>query len=323
MPRARVPISVVIPTYNARHLLEKHLPEVVEVLAKGDEIVIADDASTDDTVNWVNTARPLFEKQGVAVTLTRNSKNQRFAATVNAGVAKASHNFVLLLNNDVSPLSEDIVPLLLEWFQDPETFAVGCAEVTTDKPGAQVSGRGTGNFERGLITHWYDHDQSISKTLWTAGGSMMVDRQKFVEIGGMDTLFSPAYEEDRDLSYRALKHGWKIAFEPHAVVHHQHETTNVSVFGRKKVEIMSWKNQFLLVWKNVTSTPLLLQHFFWLPYHLTVTAWRTRGTALLGFFRALRQLDAVFAQRRNVAHLWKKSDIQVLKEYGSQRPNMG
>lgn len=320
MPRAHTPVSAVIPTYNAQPLLEKHLPDVAKILEPGDEIVIVDDASTDGTANWVRTIAPAYAEKKIELKLVEQPTNQRFAAAVNAGVEAARHPFVFLLNNDVSPLTADIRSVLMDWFADPQLFAVGCAEVSEDRPGAKVSGRGTGNFVRGLLAHWYDPDQTSRQTLWTAGGSMFFDRAKFLAIGGMDTLFYPAYQEDRDLSYRALKHGWKIAFEPKALVLHQHETTNLSVFGRRKVEIISWKNQFLIVWKNITDWPLLAQHFFWLPYHLTVTAWRTRGAALLGFLKAAAQLDQALSARRKAGTLWKKSDRAVLDEYGSAVP---
>lgn len=322
MPRAHPPISVVIPTFNARQLLAKHLPDVVLVLRSGDEIVVADDASTDDTANWVTSYAPVLAAKGIALRLARHTTNQRFAAAVNTGVTAAKHPFIFLLNNDVSPLTEDILALLWEWFDDPAMFAVGCAEVTEDKPGAKVSGRGTGNFERGLLAHWYDPDQTLHQTLWTAGGSMFFDRAKFLEIGGLDTLYYPAYEEDRDLSYRAIKHGWKIAFEPDALVLHQHETTNLNIFGRRRVQVISWKNQFLLVWKNITDPLLLLQHLVWLPYHLSITAWRTRGALLQGFLMALRQLPQAMDSRRSAAALWTRSDREVLGEYGSHRPSM-
>ncbi|MCD8484487.1 glycosyltransferase [Candidatus Woesebacteria bacterium] len=226
----------------------------------------------------------------------------------------AKHPFVFLINNDVSPLSQDIRERILEPFvHDPELFAVGCAEVATREKDASISGRGTGGFRRGLLVHWYDSNQNNSTTLWTSGGSMAFDRAKFLEIGGMDTLFYPAYEEDRDLSYRAVKHGWKIKFLPQAKVLHQHETTNTSVFGRKNMEIMSWKNQFLIVWKNITDRNMLLQHVLWLPYHLTITNWKTGGAVVRGLWRALQQFSEVRRKRRQVARLWERSDRAVLR----------
>lgn len=308
-------LSVVIPTFNGTNLLAQHLPEVAAILDAEDQIVIVDDASTDDTLEWISNNKSVYTKQGIEITVVAHEKNQRFAAAVNSGVKAAKHNFILLLNNDVTPITSDLKSRLLCHFStDPDLFAVGCAEVRENVPNAPVFGRGTGGWRRGLFVHWYDANQTKTSTLWAAGGSMIFDRSKYLEIGGMDTLFYPAYEEDRDLSYRALKHGWNVIFDPKARVHHQHETTNSSVFGTRNMEIMSWKNQFLIVWKNITDAPLIRQHLVWLPYHVIVSSWRTRGTAGHGFLRALWQLPAALRQRQRVKPLWKKTDTELLIE---------
>jgi len=308
-------ISVVIPTFNGQKLLAKHLPAVAAVLDAGDEIIIVDDASTDTTVEWVQQQIPKYEKMKIDLHIVIHAENKRFAAAVNSGVEASQHPHIFLLNNDVSPLSTDIKKTLLAWFSDPEFFAVGCAEVEEDSATAVVHGRGTGGWMRGLFMHWYDANQNSNQTLWTAGGSMLFDRAKFQELGGMDTLFYPAYEEDRDLSYRALKHGWKIAFEPKARVLHQHETTNSSVFGLRKMQIVSWKNQYLFVWKNCTDASMLLQHILWLPYHLIISGSRSNWTASLGFLQALGQLGQALRQRSGVKKLCKLSDQQVLSQF--------
>jgi GT2 family glycosyltransferase len=311
----RAAVSVVIPTYNGCTLLAKHLPQVAAVLQEGDEILIVDDASTDGTIPWLEEQVPVYKKKKIELHIVAHSTNKRFAAAVNSGVEAAKNPFVFLLNNDVSPLSKNILDTLSKWFEDPLMFAVGCAEVHEESKSAQVYGRGTGGWQRGLLVHWYDSNQTSNQTLWTAGGSMLFDREKFLEIGGMDTLYYPAYEEDRDLSYRALKHGWKITFEPKARVLHQHETTNASVFGQRKMQIDSWKNQYLLVWKNITDLSFLLQHLLWLPYHIIIGGLRSQGTATLGFFAALKQLPQALAQRLRVKKLWKLSDEQVLSQF--------
>jgi len=152
----------------------------------------------------------------------------------------------------------------------------------------------------------------VEITDWVAGGSGAFDREKWLAIGGMDTLFRPAYEEDRDLCYRAAKHGWKILFEPQSMVDHRHETTNIKAFGKRRIKIMSYKNQFLFVWKNITDFNYLLKHFFWLSYHLIVTAWRSRGLLLLGFIRALWQLPEALRARKKAKSLFVKKDRDLL-----------
>ena len=93
---------------------------------------------------------------------------------------------------------------------------------------------------------------------WATGGSSAFDRQKYLQLGGMDRLYAPAYWEDIDLSWRAReKFGWQILFEPKSQVFHNHETTNVSVFGQRQMELMALRNQFLFVWKNIRDSRLL------------------------------------------------------------------
>lgn len=323
MSPQRPSVSVVIPTYAGKKLLQKHLPDVLKQLQAEDEIVVVDDASpaTDDSMVWLQKQVSDYAKSGITLTIRQHQKNQRFAATVNTGISAAQHNLIWLLNNDVSPLTKNSVSRAWQWFQnDPKLFAVGCAEVQTDKADAQKYGRGTGNFQRGLLVHWYDPDQTLTKTLWTAGGSMFVDRKKFLAIGGMDPLFAPAYEEDRDLSYRALKRGWTILHDAEIIVHHQHETTNSSVFGQRGIAVASWKNQFLLVWKNVSDPLFLLQHFLWLPYHITISNAREQGAVWQGFWQALSRLPLVWKFRSAESQHWRISDKELLKTFGSQPP---
>ncbi len=303
----RTPISVVIPTYNGLPLLKKHLPQVMDILQKGDEIIIVDDAGNDQTPEWCKTV----STPKISVQCIRHTTNKRFAAAVNSGVRAAKNEFVFLLNNDVSPLVKSSVDYLLQWFSDPHMFAVGCAEITEKKENSQVFGRGTGDWRRGLAVHWYDPNQSLTNTLWTSGGSMFFDRQKFLSLGGFDTLYAPAYEEDRDLSYRALKHGFEIAFDPRVMVLHQHESTNTSVLGKRKMDDTSWKNQYLFVWKNISDPFMLASHILWLPYHLTVSGYRSSWSSIRGFFLALKQFPEAMRQRKTVSKLWKRQDREV------------
>jgi len=305
---AGIKVSIVIPNYNGRELLKKNLPQVFtacrEWAERGWEIVVVDDASTDDSLAFLKENYP-------QVKVVVHQKNQRFAAACNSGVKIARGEVVILLNNDVSPEPDFLKPLI-ERFKDSDVFAVGCKERDVENKKIVWSGRGIMRFKRGLVVHWRARNQSKKTTSWVAAGSGAYDREKWLEIGGMDTLFRPAYEEDRDISYRALKHGWKILFEPKSVVNHQHETTNIRAFGPQKIKIISFKNQFLFVWKNITDLDFLLSHLFWLPYHLILTNFRSRGLLWLGFLLALKQLPEVLRSRRRVKGFFVKKDKELL-----------
>jgi GT2 family glycosyltransferase len=271
--------SIVIPSYNGKKLLKKNLPKVVEACPEC-EIVIVDDASKDGTDDFLRKNYPKIK-------IVKHEKNKRFAEACNSGVKAAKGEIVVLLNNDVVPKKDFLQPLIAN-FKDNKVFSVGCKEIEKKDGKEIVSGRNEAEFKRGLLIHWRVSDQNKRSTYWTFGGSMAVDRKKYLQLGGMDKTYKPAYWEDIDLSYRARKRGWKILFEPKSVVYHQHETTNIRELGKARMEIAAYKNQILFVWKNIRGKKLL-SHFLWFPYHLIVTSLRSKGFFLIGFFWALGQ----------------------------------
>ena len=300
-------ISIVIPNYNGQKLLEKNLPRVVkacEYWGKDWEIIVSDDASFDDSVLFLKKNFPF-------VKVVENKENVRFAENCNRGVGAAKGEIIILLNTDVAPEEDFIAPLLAN-FEDSLVFAVGCKEKDRQRGTTIFSGRGIMEFKRGLVVHKRAANQEEKTTSWVSGGSGAFDRGKWLLLGGMDSLFRPAYEEDRDLSYVAQKRGWKILFEPKSIVNHHHEMTNKSYFSRNTVKIISFKNHFLFVWKNITDFDYLLQHLLWLFYHLTFTNIRSRGLLFLGFLSALKQLPEAIHKRNTVRGFFVKKDKELI-----------
>lgn len=297
-------VSIVIPTYNGKHLLEKNLPVVLTAMA-GREVIIVDDASNDGTVEWLREKYPRTR-------LIENKRNLRFGESCNRGVEEARGEIVLLLNNDVKPEKDFLVPIEKD-FLDENVFAVGCKEKNIEGGREIWGGRGVSAFKRGLMAHWRPKDQENKQVIWLSGGSMAVRKALWLKLGGFDGLFRPAYEEDRDLCWQALKAGYKLIFEPKSVVNHIHETTNKSIFGEKKIQFYSMKNQLLFVWKNISSPKLIFQYILWLPYHLVVTSIKTKGMFLIAFAMALRQLPEALMSRSRASKLWRKSDEEVLQ----------
>ena len=269
-------VSIVIPNYQKLPLI-KHLPKVIAA-SQGSEIIVVDDASPDDTVAYL-------AKHFPQVKVVVNQTNQRFAASCNIGVKTAHGDVVVLLNSDVAPKPGFLKPLI-KHFSDSKVFAVSCLEIQHDG----ISGQNRCQFKRGFLVHSatpIGKAGRVVENCWATGGSSAFNRQKYLALGGMDPLYKPAYWEDIDLSWRAReKFGYKILFEPQSQVFHNHETTNVSVFGQKKMKTMSFRNQFLFVWKNIRGRRLV-EHFLWLPYHLVLTTIRTKGLFLTAFLQAV------------------------------------
>lgn len=296
-----MPVSVVIPTYNGLPLLKKHLSHVFDALRRHDEVVIVDDAGTDETVVYLTKTYGLTsvktDEEGifcfkgtyhdVDVKLVASERNLQFAGACNLGVRQSKSEIILLLNNDVRP-EKDILQYLLPHFKDLKVFAVGCKEHAASENNKEY-GRSEAHFERGFYIHNRAQRQISGPTAWVSGGSGAFRKTMWVKLKGFDENFKPAYGEDIDLSFRAQMRGWKTLFEERAVVHHVHESTNRSVFGMHRIEVMSFKNDFLFMWKNAKGKELWA-HFLWLPYHLVLTNIRSRGRFGRGFIAALASL---------------------------------
>lgn len=304
-------ITIVLPNYNGRELLEKNLPKVLKATKKWGgqfEIIIVDDGSKDNSVAFLRKNYP-------QVRLIIHKKNQRFGVACNNGIKAAKGEIVILLNTDVVPQGNFLEPLL-DNFKDDKVFAVGCKEKSKNERGEVIfSGRALGFFKKGFLVHRRAKDQRKKNSLWSASGSAAYRKKIWQILGGFDPLFKPAYGEDLDLSYRALKSGFKVLFEPNAQVFHQHETTNKEALGERVIKIAAFKNQILFVWKNITDYDLLLSHFLWLPYHLVFSTISSGGLFLIGFFKACWQISDVIKSRKKAKELFKFSDREILEKY--------
>lgn len=277
-------ISCIIPTYNGVGLLKKHIPSVLEALSDNDQLIIADDASTDATVAWltqqfnlkpVNQTQSdidvkLFESSNsyaakeISVVVMVNQTNQRFAQTVNRAVAFCHKPYFFLANNDVSIEKNAFSILKKNILEADNIFAIGCLEYEQTSTG-EKSGKNKLWFEKGLFRHSKADDFESGPTAWASGGSALFSTDKWQQLGGFDIAFYPAYWEDIDISFRARQKGWQVLFSKQAVVFHRHESTNAQVFGNRHVHNISWKNSIVFSWKHARGVQKI-QFLFWYPY---------------------------------------------------------
>ena len=242
-------VSIIIPNYNGRELLAENLPSVV--LSKKEkrnqilEIIIVDDASTDDSVELI---RKFFPE----IKIVRHKANRGFSASVNTGARTATGDLLVLLNSDVSPEKRFLINVISH-FNDENVFGVSLHE--------KGYGPAKGKLEGGFIVHDPAKESSSAKeTFWVNGGSGVFRRSYWMKLGGMDEkLFSPFYWEDVDLSYRAAKRGWKNLWEPNSKVVHKHEST-IGKISRLKRQKIQERNQLLFTLKNLTSPTLFRRH---------------------------------------------------------------
>lgn len=295
-------VSIVIPNWNGVYLMEKHLQKVIDN-APGAQIVVSDDMSTDGSVEYL---RENFPK----VVVVERAKREGFAANVNAGVAKATGDIVILLNTDVEPEKGFLKPLLTH-FDTPTVFAVGCLEKSPEATGVVLRGRGFARWTKGFFVHSKGEVDGTT-TAWVSGGSGAFRRSMWNELGGMDVLYNPFYWEDIDLSYRARKAGWDIVFEPASIVNHYHEEGKIKrEFTPTDVKRIVYRNQFIFIWKNVSDIQILLAHSIWTPIRLLQTVMSGEYLMVQGYMAALARLPSILNKRMVQSSMWKRNDSDL------------
>ncbi|MDP2585505.1 MAG: glycosyltransferase family 2 protein [Candidatus Levybacteria bacterium] len=298
-------ISIIIPNYNGQDLLKKNLPKVLDVVGDA-EVIIVDDASRDRSLEILNNFKPKIK-------ILKNENNSGFSSTINKGVREAKGEIVVLLNTDVVP-EKDFLTSLLGHFNDEKIFAVGCMDKSIEGDKIILRGRGLGAWKRGFFVHSRG-EVDKPNTLWVNGGSGAFRKSIWEKLGGFNELYNPFYWEDIDLSYRALKSGYKILFEPKSVVVHEHEKGAIkNTYSDFEVKTIAYRNQFIFVWENATDYSLQFLHCLFLPYHLIKAILRFDLAFFMGFLKAFILLPQIVKSSLNYQKLFVKKDSELIRE---------
>lgn len=337
-------VSIVIPNWNGLELLKRFLPSVISAAShysqqsnNPTEIVVVDDDSTDQSIQWLHeqgfaeeiergdvaTGRTGNAEPGTKLRLFRNEINRGFGPTCNRGFEAASFPLVFLLNNDVDVELNAIAPLV-ENFRDESVFAAHC-RVFDLESGREVGTGKLGSFGRGFIrvhrsyVWWPSTSQTQAAkecgrlfSVFAGGGSAMFDREKFLKIGEFDELLAPIYWEDVDISYRAWKRGLSVVFEPRSIVHHRVSST-MRKLNQAEVRRMQHRHRLIYHWVNLHERALISSHIAWVLL-LTLTApLRLQPGFLWSVFSALRVLPQIRKRRREEKEAARRSDHEVFE----------
>lgn len=305
-------VSIVIPSYNGKQLLAKNLPPLLKAIERHQfpvEVIVVDDASTDDTATFL-------QESFAQLTVLRNTVNIGFAGTMNRGIGTARYDILLALNNDIL-VEEDLLVAALQRFEDPKVFSVTPDIVDPRSEESQSIPR----LQPGVC--WFGTRYLQRKDLLTlegeipifygSGGASFYDREKLCFLGGFDPVFHPFYIEDIDLSYRAWKTGWKCLMEPRTTVYHETSSTIRSLHKRRKIKFIGDRNRTLFLWLNITDPSLIIRYFLFLPFSLLYDVIAFRKYKFVGFFWALSYLPRLPLLRRQRCNYFSVADSEVLK----------
>lgn len=240
-------ISVIVTNWNGIALLKKYLETVITTSSLADEIIVADDASTDDSVNYVKSLQYKYPK----LKLIKRLKNIGFGKNSNDAVKKAIGDLVVLFNSDIMP-EKDYLKQALPHFKNPQVFGVGFAEINHENYGKIFWDNGYVQIDRGF-------SKSSHITAWLSGGSSIFRRSLFLKLGGFDPIYQPFYFEDLDLGLRAWRSGYQLIWEPRAKVRHLHESTT-SKFSRHFLTYVKERNHLICTKRNFSDKSYRLQN---------------------------------------------------------------
>jgi GT2 family glycosyltransferase len=268
VPNGKVCVAIV--TYNSGRYIRRCLDSVLRQKGVAIDVVIVDNASTDDT-------REILEDFDGRVRVIRSETNLGFAEGQNRAIQSSDSDWVLTLNPDVLLLPGFIRKLLDAGESDPGAGAV-CGKLLSIGAGFEPLGErridSTGMYFTPAMRHfdrgWHEpDDHSFDRTEYVFGASAAAAlyRRAMIEDVAVDReFFDPdffVYREDADVAWRALLLGWRCLFTPDATAYH---VRSVTPENRRKAPAMvnmhSVKNRFLMRIKN--ATPGLYRRF-WLP----------------------------------------------------------
>jgi len=211
-------ISVVVVTYRQGEGVRPALEALSAQLRRGDELIVIDNASGDDTPRVVEEAAP-------AARLVPSASNDGFPAACNRGAARAFGDLVVFLNPDAVPAAgwRDAIAAPLT---DGSGWAAWQALVTADD-GTTVNTRGgivhfTGIAWAGGAGEPIGEEAHLPEPGFVSGACFAIRRQEFERLGGFAGDFF-LYHEDVDLSLRVRLAGGALGVAADARVDHDYE----------------------------------------------------------------------------------------------------
>lgn len=259
--------AVIILNWNGAQMLRTYLPSVI-AHTKGAEIIVADNGSTDNSLE-------VLHKEFPSVKTIVLDTNYGFAEGYNKAIEQVESEYVVLLNSDVEVTEGWLSPLLDYMTAHPEVAAVqpkirawrerdrfehaGAAGGYLSWLGyPYCRGRRFGRVEQ-------DHGQydTIAEIDWTTGACMCVRTSVYKECGGLDAAFF-AHQEEIDLCWRMRNKGWKLACIPQSVVYHL-GGGSLSYDNPRKT-FLNFRNNLLMIYKNRRFPWMVLTLRFFLDY---------------------------------------------------------
>ncbi|MCS6794394.1 MAG: glycosyltransferase family 2 protein [Raineya sp.] len=244
--------AVVILNYNGKHWLEKFLPSVIAYSADA-QIVVADNASTDNSVDFLRSVFP-------QVRLVRLEKNWGFCKGYNEALQQIQAKYFVLLNSDVEVSSNWLAPLIDFLEKNPDVIVVQPKiKSFSNRTHFEYAGAAGGfldrwgyAFCRGRIFDTCEKDEGQYDTnleiFWATGACMVVRAEWWYKLGGFDEYLFAHFEEI-DFCWRVQRAGGKVVCISASEVFHVGGGTLQASHPRKT--FLNYRNNLIVLAKNL------------------------------------------------------------------------
>lgn len=260
-------VAIVILNWNGAHMMRKYLPSVIANSPEG-EVIIADNASTDDSIE-------MLQKEFPNVKTIVLDKNYGFAEGYNKALRQIDSEYYLLLNSDVDVPQGWLSPLVT--FMDKNPEVASCQpklHAINDRESFEYAGAAGGfldkygyPFCKGRIFDTVEKDKGQydgnHEILWSTGACMLVRSKDYWEAGGLDSRFF-AHNEEIDLCWRFRIMGKKVYCIASSTAYHLGGGTLPK--GNPRKTFLNFRNNLTMLYKNLPDNELshIMKIRFWL-----------------------------------------------------------
>ncbi|MFH2058567.1 MAG: glycosyltransferase family 2 protein [Pseudomonadota bacterium] len=308
---SNVLVSVIVVNWNGQHYLEKCFNTLKDQEFLNFEIILADNASTDTSVEYT---REHFSD----IIIHQLLENRGYTGGNNEAARIARGKYLFFLNNDTKTDPKCLLELVKTAEADPSIGIAGCRELTYD---------GDSLISEGVSADIFGYPCNGTKLFYADGAALFIRRDVFQQLNGFDSKHFACFE-DLDIGWRARLLGFRVICQPKALIYHKIGGTSSNEYGKKQYVTTSWRRQMSERnnLRNIIKNYALHTLIWVLPFYLVLNIMEmfflcaignldiAKSVYLNSWLYNLQNLPDTFKERKLIQQARRVGDWFILKK---------